>query len=665
MAPLTLGILAGLGLLGTSAILLGDSTSPEGATDHTARFVGRLKKGQLYRLWGRVDPTYSKRFTEQSVLSEDLRTYVERAGFSPVMLATQDPSDAKVWTFIAKWNLSSSETFDQGPITFYQIQEVDDPPATMTRPVDPPLQLDIGLLVDEIDAIRYALSRDSDPGHLTGFSATLSPEFPVAASLLRAKATLIDADGRGQVLVGALYTQRQRVQESYVNALHRVGFLDDVVDWLKDRGDDVIKALKDATRDLGKVVSDMWDQYGGIIEVLGGWVPGPQLWAIETAYKLVRDIGEGKPVFDVIPNVLSEQGVRFAKGMQAASPYVAMIPGLGQGVAMAMNAASALALAQPLDEAVLDTLVMLIPGGAAAQTGFRTAASMGNAILRGEDVGMAALEGARAGIAQQLGEEAAIAFDAGLALARGKSLQEAGFGALYQLTKGNDLATRAIKFGEAVVKAAQTGKPVETILLQEIASDLKEIGLAYGMAKAKELATQIVQDGSLLQMFPADLATKFQVPESVALAAQSMVREVADGIRIVDAKAIRTLDPIGALLASDKSPLLVKNADPNMARIKTELQSAAERQMLLSNTSPTALKMVESTLRPEQSLVEDPAIVAKRLKDVADAAARGEQAAILAQAALDKAQRELARRKWVDWYRRQIELDSTYTQAAA
>jgi hypothetical protein len=260
---------------------------------------------------------------QQRMLSAALSQWVEKAGFHPILLATQDPSDLNVWTFIARWALSSHESFDQGPLHFYQLQEVDEPPATMVPPVEFPLKLDLGLLVDEIEAIRYALIKDNEPKHLTGFASVLMPEFPVSASILRAKASIIEAERRnaGFVVAGPLDKKREQ-RLAYEAATAVVGFAD-VFEWAGKAAGDAVDALKDLTSDLGKTVQDMWDKYGGILEVGGGWIPGPQIWMIETAYKIAHAINKGEPIGRAIPEKLSEQGARFARGMQATSPFVA------------------------------------------------------------------------------------------------------------------------------------------------------------------------------------------------------------------------------------------------------------------------------------------------------------------------------------------------------
>lgn len=651
-----------LGVVGVGALTLSRKGT---STVIAAEPIGKLVKGQLYRIWVQVDPSYTTSFrtthkgeTQQAAFTEDLKQKIEHAGFYPILLASQDPSKPEVWTFLARWAISSVKPETKPPIHIFRLQAVADIPEGLRPPEDPPVQLDQGLLVDEIEAIRYALAHDEDPKHLSGFSYVLSPEFPIASSLLNAKAVLAEASSRKAIVAGDLYERTEAIRHRYEAASQAVRF-GSVFDWVGDQAETAVDRLKSLTSDLGDTVQSMWNNYGGIVEVLGGWVPGPQIWMVETAYKVAKDIQEGKPIGGVIPERLSEQGARFAKGMQKTSPFVAMIPGLGTGVAMAMNASAALALAQPLEEAAIETIALLIPGSAAVQNGFLVAANFGNGMLKGETWDEAAVEAARAFIKKNVGEEGAIAFDAGLAIARGKSLQSVGFQALYQLTKGNELADRAARFAEAVIIAKQQGRSVKSVLIDQIAQSLDEYGRAEAMNQVNKAIGTIQKPGYgwMLQRTPAELAKSLGIEEAYAQAAQAAVREIAEGIRVVDPEVIRRLTPPSAVSELATRVNRIAYADPVVQA------TTVNRLAYAQPTSPTALKLVESTRRPETSLVVDPKAAASRVTKVIDAANAGDPEAKRAKEALDKATRELERRKWVEWYRRQREADMVSSPA--
>lgn len=654
-------ILVAVGI-GAFALTRKPSTYALGEDGKIPRFQGRLAKGQLYRVWARIDPTYVVKFREankgeaqQSLLVEDLKKKLEKSGFYPILLAAQDPSASDVWTFLARWALDSRETFDTIPLHLYQLQVVDNPPESMRQPLDPPTKLDQGLLVDEIEAVKYALVHEDDHKHLTGFAFVLTPEFPIASSLLNAKAVLVEAASRRDVVAGQIYEKNEVLRKRYNIATQAVRFAG-VFDWIGDTAESAVDHLKDLTSELGSTVEDMWNKYGGTVEVLGGWVPGPQIWMVETAYKVAKDINEGKPIGDVIPQRLSEQGTRFARGLQQVSPYLSMIPGVGTGVAMAINAAAALALAQPLDQMAIDSIALALPGGAIVQDSFRTAANFGNGMLRGEPWNEAAVNAAREAITKYggaMGEPAAIVFDAGLALARGQSLQAAGFQALYQLTKGNELADRAARFAEAIVIAKQQGRSVKSVLIDQLAAALDEYGRPIAMKKVNETIALIQKPGNgyFLQKTPAELAKMLNIEETYANVAQAAVKEIAEGVRVVDPEIIRRLTPPSAVST------LAVSVNRLAFQVPVVQATTVNRLAYAQPTSPTALKMVESVRRPETSLVVDPAAAAKRLNAVVDAAKAGDAEAKKAKEALDKATRELERRKWIEWYRKQAQAD--------
>jgi hypothetical protein len=342
-----------------------------------------------------------------------------------------------------------------------------------------------------------------------------------------------------------------------------------------------------------------------------------------------------------------------------------MIPGLGTGIAMMMNASAALALAQPLDEVALDTISMIIPGGVAAQQSFRTAATFGTAMLRGEAWDEAAVEAARKTFRDRLGEEAAIAFDAGLALARGKSLQEAGFAALYQLTRGNELADRAAHFAEALVKAKQEGRSVKAVLTEQLASALDKYGRTQAVKKVTEVVDSIMKDGNLLRKTPKELSDALGIAHEIANAAQASVREIADEVRIIDPEVMRVLNPLYGIVHGARDlkteVVRIKTLDPIVTsnpRDQYYVMGAPKTVTALQTTvSPSALKMIEATKRPEQSGVVSPAKVIERMGQVDKAAAQGDREAQQAKEALDRAARELERRRWVEFYRRMAQVE--------
>ena len=59
------------------------------------------------------------------------------------------------------------------------------------------------------------------------------------------------------------------------------------------------------------------------------------------------------------------------------------------------------------------------------------------------------------------------AFDAGVALAHGKKLQEVGFTVLGDLAHGNSIAEKMVNFGHALTHAKATGQHVANVLINQ------------------------------------------------------------------------------------------------------------------------------------------------------------------------------------------------------
>jgi peptidoglycan hydrolase-like protein with peptidoglycan-binding domain len=133
--------------------------------------------------------------------------------------------------------------------------------------------------------------------------------------------------------------------------------------------------------------------------------------------KLASDIVQGK-------NVLSSLSDTVKRDLQSAkelAPYaqavLSVVPGVGQGVNAAIAAGSALAHGQNITDALVQGVKGMVPGGPLAQRALDTAYNL----AKGQSITDAALSAAR----NQLPPgPAQTAFDTGLALAKGKKLQD-------------------------------------------------------------------------------------------------------------------------------------------------------------------------------------------------------------------------------------------------
>jgi hypothetical protein len=138
--------------------------------------------------------------------------------------------------------------------------------------------------------------------------------------------------------------------------------------------------------------------------------------------------------------------------MKFAAMVAPLVPGIGNGVAAALGAASALAAGQPITKAILAAARSAVPGGAVAQAAF----DMGVNLARGKSLGEAALATAR----EQLpgGPAAKAAFDAAVALGKGKKIQDAAFAAAGGVLPKSPYAADALSFARRVGAGENIGK---------------------------------------------------------------------------------------------------------------------------------------------------------------------------------------------------------------
>ena len=327
-----------------------------------------------------------------------------------------------------------------------------------------------------------------------------------------------------------------------------------------------------------------------------------ELWCrrCSTVLEDVRDgFAEGGPVF-----------------LRLVATVAAFIPGIGTGVATALGAAASLAEGNSIDDAMVDAAMSAIPAGAA----FQTAGAVGKSLLEGEPLDQALLEGGRALAESQGGVLAAAAYDAAIVVAQGKALQDAGFAGLKALAKGNDVAERAASYAETIVRAAQGGMSVEDMLTSELAATLaREAGAT--VSKQLDGAVERVRGNlELLNAGSQALAVALQVPESVARAAQAVLR-AGDGSADLD------------MLRSLKPPLKLGRVDTsNVVDDRTICEAAADAWSRGSPAAPTLRRMCDEwrasqptlALGRVQSTTEDTRTICEA---AADAARRGSPAA--------------------------------------
>lgn len=163
---------------------------------------------QLYRLLAKVPLAYVRGIRAaygaggQKALLANVAERLTTLGFKDTKLVTQDPTDNTLMSAITRYEPSPEQVKQHSTVGFsrdpylqiLKTEAVEEPPAPMKgESHQDPRHLDPGLSSDEAATIRYALTTERNPRHLTGIAETLEPWFPVSASLLRMKAMLIEA----------------------------------------------------------------------------------------------------------------------------------------------------------------------------------------------------------------------------------------------------------------------------------------------------------------------------------------------------------------------------------------------------------------------------------------------------------------------------------------
>ena len=229
----------------------GDPISSPAFTSQTF-FDGQLKRGQLYRLWVRIEPEMQRliagtprsvKMTNEAFLVQTMSPITVRLGFDSPILVIHDPTDISVWCLLARWSSSVPYVLSARYITPLKIEAVQEPPSsarsTASRHGAKTTILDEGLTEDEVWAVTHALAEDDDTKHLGGFASTFDPDYPIAAGLLRVKSML--AAIRSYHSPG-----RPTIEEAAGSSTPLIG------------------VLRKAGGGLGKSVDESWGRYAGL-----------------------------------------------------------------------------------------------------------------------------------------------------------------------------------------------------------------------------------------------------------------------------------------------------------------------------------------------------------------------------------------------------------------
>lgn len=265
MNPLVvIGAATVVGVLGAS-LTRKPSFGPVGDAGIVLSLGGETKH---YRLWLDVDPAYTTWWkahapsgvTPEAATREDLWERVQKTLHGKVLLVTRDPTSPNVFQVLVR----AQGTYRPAPpVRAVRLQQVQAPPeaSAPSRVAGTSSPLDPTLTEEEVEAVRQALVTDRNPKHLGGFAVTLEPDFPIAASLLRAKAMLCDYASHGKRAAPAMQKRKEKL---LTEARGLFG-----IEFGEARGG--LEALQSATAGLGADAARSWEMFADVLKAAEGF----------------------------------------------------------------------------------------------------------------------------------------------------------------------------------------------------------------------------------------------------------------------------------------------------------------------------------------------------------------------------------------------------------
>lgn len=484
-----------LALGGAALVALGLSLGRSGTTTSGDRMVS----GRVYRARVRLAPGVYERMRREGRRPTEISRFVTQearvAGFPKVYLAAEDPSAPGSYTLIAEFGGGSGSQV----LTLLSAEEVEGPQAEYVSQWSGPM-LDDGLLREEGEAILQALRESRDPKHLSGFASTLSPDFPVAASLLRAKSELCL-----QLRSGVFEEDAKKKHERFAQGMVSVGVV------VPPFSDAAPPEFTTAMHGLGVgegFAPFRYPQTLGFPEAV---------WFGETCYRLLRAIADGQEkVGRATRTPLSDEGAAEVTALKLTGGVLATMPGLGTGVAVAQYVGACYALMGVRFADVGDL------GPAHRQAG-----ELSQVLSKTET-----LEKVRADLPD---DKARVRFDAGIIMAETTLLREASFGRLWHTLPGADPAEKAAHLKRFLVLARKASRPVSDVILDDIRMGVTDQRIVY------EAALMLTPE--LVKRTAPEVAEKLGIPPTDARAALASVREVSEGVRYLGPEVFRALGP--------------------------------------------------------------------------------------------------------------------------
>lgn len=199
------------------------------------------------------------------------------AGFDDVHVAMQDPSNRRTWSALGHWGKSPAVGAFPPGVALVGMRPIDEPKLSTTTKLD---GLDHGLTDDEVAALRFALTVETDPRRLDGFACTFDVEFPVASALLHTKSRLETLSRLTNRAAGIVRVGSRVLSPRLARARIEGCAFGDVFGAIADPGPEVVRTLTIASAPVG-VEQSAWDGYLPVFEALTGWLPAASV--LETA----------------------------------------------------------------------------------------------------------------------------------------------------------------------------------------------------------------------------------------------------------------------------------------------------------------------------------------------------------------------------------------------
>jgi hypothetical protein len=398
------------------------------------------------------------------------------------------------------------------------------------------------------DAILFASSHERDASKLTQFAESLAGDYPIASLALRARAANLPTATAGLDL-NPFHAAKNLAKDVVKAATVMTAVVPGVAF-------PTLLAAQVASHPVGKVlgkapvIRDVKHEAEKISKsppfrfAQSTFVTlHPAIFGAMLVASSGKDTLDGKPLNKVLNDVRLKGG----GWLKDEGALAANVPVIGQVLGPALTAAGALALGEPIPDAMIDIAASTVPGGPIAQTAVKSGATFAVDLSEGQKLDKATYGAAKAaaeGAAQAAGLPPGLAgnaMDLGLAVAQGKNLQKAGFHLAAGLIKseGGSLAEKALGainqsgMGDLVANAKKQ-------LQRELPAGAADI--------AQNVAKAVAKHPALARFSAVKLARQLHAPEPVTRAVLAATHDAGKGSPVVDPDELEEL--VGPLPAA-------------------------------------------------------------------------------------------------------------------